>query len=131
MRYIIILLFFFRRGRVTHTAVFSYRVDAPLRLWYRMPSDLIEVLFYLARRSPWLRFSYSFTGRPVFVSTRFIVRSEIDFDDKRGFNEDVGAPFCVGCRRSYDGSVTCIRLELEQDTEMVIGITEFAGLLVH
>lgn len=43
---------------------------------------LIEVLFYLARRSARLRFSYSFTARPVFVSTRFIVRNEIDFTDK-------------------------------------------------
>lgn len=43
---------------------------------------LIEVLFYLARRSARLRFSYSFTGRSVFVSSSFIVRNEIDFNDK-------------------------------------------------
>lgn len=30
-----------------------------------------------------LHFLYSFTARPVFVSTHFIVRNEIDFNDKR------------------------------------------------
>lgn len=85
MRYIIILLFFFGRGRVTHTVrVFIWRPGrrtAPVMIpnAFRF---LIEVLFYLARRSPRLRFSYSFTARPVFVSTSFIVRNEIDFTDK-------------------------------------------------
>lgn len=85
MRYIImfLLFFFFVRG-ITHTAVcmaagsthFSVMIPNALRF-------LIEVLFYLARRSARLHFSYSFTGRPVFVSTRFIVRNEIDFNDNR------------------------------------------------
>lgn len=85
MRYIIILLFFFGRGRVTHTGrVFIWRPGrrtAPVMIpnAFRF---LIEVLFYLARRSARLRFSYSFTARTVFVSTSFIVRNEIDFNDK-------------------------------------------------
>lgn len=88
MRYIIMLLFFFRLGRVTHTVVFSYggagRRTAPVMIPNAF-GFLIEVLFYLRRRSPRLRFSYSFTARPVFVPTRFIVRNEIDFNDKRRF----------------------------------------------
>lgn len=86
MRYIIILLFFFSRGRVTHTLrVFIWRPGrrtAPVMIpnAFRF---LIEVLFYLVRRWGRLRFSYSFTARPVFVSTCFIVRNEIDFNDKQ------------------------------------------------
>lgn len=77
------------RGRVTHTAARPGRRTAPVMIpnAFRF---LIEVSFYLVRRSPRLRFSYSFTARPVFVSTRFIVRNEIDFIDKLSFNEDVG-----------------------------------------
>lgn len=95
MRYIIIVLFilfgFFSSEpvRVTHT-VFSYRSTHRSGYDTRMPLGfLIEVLFYLVRRLTFLVFVHR---GPVFVSTRFIVRNEIDFSDKLAFNEDVGVP---------------------------------------
>lgn len=91
VRYIIVVLCFFHAACNPHG---QSAVDAPLRLWY-LPNAfwfLIEVFFYLRRRSLRLRFSCSFTaGRFLFRRVLlFVTRSILTI--RSGFNEDVGVP---------------------------------------